>query len=271
MNRPEQDIAKDSSAGSALRIQKRKLALWGACVLLGVLCAVVTHWAWEDHRDQAMNRFWSPMIPARGAVLISPGGVVFSRTSAMGTEVANSPLESSYLSFENGLAMGRVAALLNARKADYKIQSAGETTLEQIRENPVVLVGAYNNMWSQRLLFPLRFHFNAKPGEEAILDSWHPERRWIRDTTKSFGNTPDYGIVARFHNASTDSMVVVVAGLQRYGTDAASQFVVSPRMLAAFNQQIGWNWTNKNVEAVLRVDVVNGKAGAPTIEATHVW
>jgi len=267
--KPRRDIA-DSSVPSVLRMRNKKLIIWIACMLFGVSSAIATRWAWKQHHDQAMHRFWSPITQAKGPVLISPGGVIFSRTSTIGTEVANSPLESSYLSFENGLAMGRVAALLNSRGADYKIESANETTLEQIRESPVVLVGAYNNLWAQRLLLPLRFHFNIKPGE-AILDSWHPEKRWTRDTTKNFGDTPDYAIVARFRNPSTDSMVVVVAGLQRYGTDAASQFVVSPRLLDIFNKQIGWNWTDKNVEVVLRVDVVNGKAGVPIIEATHVW
>jgi hypothetical protein len=41
--------------------------------------------------------------------------------------------------------------------------------------------------------------------------------------------------------------------------------------LQEFNRQVGWNWRNKNVEVVLRVDVVNGRAGAPIIEAAHIW
>ena len=69
----------------------------------------------------------------------------------------------------------------------------------------------------------------------------------------------------------TDSLVIVIAGIQRFGTDAASQFATSSELLQEFNRQVGWNWRNKNVEVVLRVDVVNGRAGAPIIEATHIW
>jgi len=69
---------------------------------------------------------------------------------------------------------------------------------------------------------------------------------------------------------STDSIVVVIGGIQRHGTDAASQFVVSPHLLDLVNQQLGSNWTDKNIEVALRVYVVNGKAGAPIIEATHL-
>jgi len=254
----------------ALRIQKTKIFIWLACMAFGALSVLGILWGVKQHRDQSIHRFWSPLVGTGAPILISPGSVVFSAYSKIGTQVADNPESNTFLSFENGLAMGRVAALLNASDASYRIQAASETTLAQIRESPVVLVGAYNNLWSQRLVEPLRFHFNAR-SDEAILDRWHPEKRWARDASRPFTQTPDYGLVARFHNPSTDSIVVVIAGLQRYGTDAASQFAVSSHLLDTFNRQVGYNWTDKNIEVVLRVDVINGKVGAPIIEATHVW
>ena len=89
--------------------------------------------------------------------------------------------------------------------------------------------------------------------------------------SRPFSDSPDYALVARFRNPSTDSMVVVIAGVQRFGTDAASQFATSSELLESFNRQVGWNWRDKNVEVVLRVDVVNGRAGAPIVVATHIW
>jgi hypothetical protein len=260
----------DALVRHALRHQRRRIFALVLCVAFGASSVLGVLWAWKEHRSQSMNRFWSPMIGTRGPVLISAGSILFSTDSKIGTQVGDNLQDNSYLSFENGLAMGRVAALVNARNADYRIQSATETTLAQIRESPTVLVGAYNNLWSQRLLAPLRFHFNVR-SDEAILDSLHPEKRWARDASKPFTQTPDYAIVARFRNPSTDSFVVVLAGLQRFGTDAASRFAVSSRLLDTFNKQVGYNWTDKNIEVVLRVDVIDGKAGAPIIEATHIW
>ena len=260
----------DAVVRRALRLQRNKIFVLVLCMAFGAFSVLGVLWARKEHRSQSMNRFWSPVIGTRGPVLISAGSIMFSTDSKIGTQVGDKLQDNSYLSFENGLAMGRVAALVNARNADYRIQSATETTLAQIRESPAVFVGAYNNLWSQRLLAPLRFHFNVR-SDEAILDSFHPEKRWARDSSKPFTQTPDYAVVARFRNPSTDSFVVVLAGLQRFGTDAASRFVVSSRLLDTFNKQVGYNWTDKNVEVVLRVDVVDGKAGAPIIEATHIW
>jgi hypothetical protein len=122
-------------------------------------------------------------------VLISPGGVVFSSTSEIGTQVANATVPNPFLSFENGLAMGRVAALLNSKGTSYRMQSSALVSLAQFRYGPVVLIGAYNNRWSQLLLAPLRFHFAPHPVEQ-IVDAVEPSKSWMRDISKPYSETP---------------------------------------------------------------------------------
>ncbi len=95
------------------------------------------------------------------------------------------------------------------------------------------------------------------------MDSDNPGRVWERDASKPFDEGTDYAIVARFRETSTANTIVVLAGLQRFGTDAASQFVLNPSLLEELNSRVGSNWRHKNIEVVLRVDVVGGRAGAP--------
>jgi hypothetical protein len=266
----EESIPALSLAPSTRGIAKRGL-VWCGLSAVVLLSLFLGFRLWIGTRSDPVARFWSPILSRKTPTILSLGGIIFSARSSTGTEVASDQSSiNPYLSFENGLAMGRVAALLNARGGDYRVQSAASTTLAQIRENPTVLVGAYNNDWTYRMVAPLRFHFSRHP-DERILDSQVPGRSWMRDHSKSFSETPDYALVARFRNPSTDSMIVVLAGLQRFGTDAASQFATSRDLLEEFNRQIGWNWRDKNIEVVLRVDVVNGRAGAPIIEAFYVW
>ena len=246
--------------------------LWAAAFAFSLLIAsAVGLRLWSHARSDPEARFWAPILARKTPTILSVGGVTFSARSSTGTQVASDQSSvNPYISFENGLAMGRVASLLNARGGDYRVQSAASTTLAQIRENPTVLVGAYNNDWAYRMAEPLRFHFTRHP-EERILDAQNPGKFWERDHSKPFADTPDYALVARFRNPSTDSMIVILAGLQRFGTDAASQFVTSRDLMEEFDRQAGKNWRDKNLEVVLRVDVVNGRAGAPIIEAFHIW
>lgn len=269
---PEEETDRFQAAKTSEKnTGKSRRWVWGiaACAAM-LLVLILGRSAYRAHTD-VVGEFWSPLLDRGLPTVISLGGVVFSPHSSIGTEVASTASDvNPYLSFENGLAMGRVAALLNARGGQYRVEPTAYTTLAQIRDNPVVFVGAYNNPWSIKLLAPLRFHFTAHP-EERIVDSQDATHSWQRDKTKPFGDTADYGLVARFRNPSTNSIVVVLAGIQRFGTDAASQFVVSRELLEEFNRRAGPNWRNKNFEVVLRVDVLNGRTGAPTIEAIDLW
>jgi hypothetical protein len=86
-----------------------------------------------------------------------------------------------------------------------------------------------------------------------------------------YSNADDYALVARFRDPTTDSWVVVLAGIGRNGTEAAAQFATSQHYLQLLRDRAGTDFSNKNVEAVLKVSVIDGKTGAPSILAVHVW
>ena len=64
---------------------------------------------------------------------------------------------------------------------------------------------------------------------------------------------------------------MVLAGLGRNGTEAAAQFVTSPHYLSLLQQQFGSKFGNRNIEAVLKVSVVEAKTGAPSILTVYAW
>ena len=152
-----------------------------------------------------------------------------------------------------------------------QLRSSATTPLSDLREHPVILLGGYNNQWTLRLLQPLRFHFSAPDVEESIVDEAHPGTRWQRDATLPYSNADDYALVARFHDTTTDSWIVVLAGVGRNGTEAAAQFATSPHYMELLRDQAQTDFSNRNVEAVLKVSVIDGKTGAPSIVAVNVW
>ena len=85
------------------------------------------------------------------------------------------------------------------------------------------------------------------------------------------GEMTDYAIVARFRDPNTEGPVMVIAGVGPYGTEAASEFVQSPQHLAELAARLPRGWEKKNLELVIKTDVIGVKAGPPALLATYTW
>jgi hypothetical protein len=65
--------------------------------------------------------------------------------------------------------------------------------------------------------------------------------------------------------------VVALAGLGRNGTEAAAQFATSPHYMQLLKEKVGDGIFSRNIEVVVRLKVIDGKTGAPSIQAVHTW
>jgi hypothetical protein len=116
----------------------------------------------------------------------------------------------------------------------------------------------------------LQFHFASEPAE-SIVDRMQPQVRWLRDPSLPYSSADDYALVARYRDSTTDSWVVVLAGVGRNGTEASAEFASSPHYMQLLRDQLGKDFSTRNIEAVLKVSVIDGKTGAPSILAVHAW
>jgi len=77
--------------------------------------------------------------------------------------------------------------------------------------------------------------------------------------------------VARYRDSLTDNVVYVVAGLNKGGTDAASEFVTNTRYLDLLGHKLPRGWESRNIEIVLETHSFGNKTSAPQIVAIYVW
>jgi hypothetical protein len=228
-------------------------------------------WIYRTARPKkALDRFWAPVLNAQGTPLICSGGVVFAHNGFSGVTTANKDVDYPFVSMQTANSLTRIGTQIQSGGSGYDISSAPSTSLNQLRERPLILVGAYNNQWTLQLLAPLRFHFPAEPAE-SIIDSQNPQVHWKRDRSVGYANSDDYALIARFQNKTTDGITVALAGLGRNGTEAAAQFVTSPHYMQLLRDRIGKDIDGKNIEVVISIKVIQGKTGAPSIEAVYVW
>src|SRR5450631_1938481 len=256
------------------RSNSRRAAIWvlaAVAFVIGALAGVT----WKDRTvlpKTAADNFWAPVLHDQSALMVCIGGSVFSQSHLSGVATATKDVDYPFISIQSAAGAAQLSALLERNGGvTTQLRSAATTPLTELREHPVILLGGYNNQWSLRLLQPLRFHFAPVENGEWIVDAEHPEKHWERDANLPYSSAEDYALVARFHDATTDNWVVVLAGVGRNGTEAAAQFATSPHYMQLFRDQVGSDFANKNVEAVLKVSVIDGKTGAPAILATHAW
>jgi len=231
--------------------------------------------AWRVRTAQPrtpLDSFWTPILHDQSAMMVCIGGSVFSLTHTSGVATATKDVEYPFISIQSAAAAAQLSALLERNGGvTTELRSAATTPLTELREHPVILLGGYNNPWTVRLLQPLRFHFSPDNVAESIVDDSHPGVRWQRDESVPYSSADDYALVARFHDATTDSWVVALAGVGRNGTEAAAQFATSPHYMQLLRDKTGTDFANRNIEVVLKVNVIDGKTGAPAILAWSVW
>jgi hypothetical protein len=257
---------------AATRKWHKRTILWitiSLAVLL-LMAGTIGRQRWHAHPQTALEEFWAPVLGESGTTLICSGGVVFAPERFSGVKTAGRDIEYPFVSMQIATSIARVSGQLDRLGETVQTSSSASTALTDLRERPVVLLGGYNNDWTMRLLEPLRFRFAPGPAE-VIVDRDHPATKWERDPAQPYSSADDYAIVARFHDATTGGIIVIVAGIGRNGTEAAAQFVTSPHYMDVLRRRVGTSLADKNIEAVLTINVIEGKTGAPSIEAVDVW
>ena len=137
----------------------------------------------------------------------------------------------------------------------------------------MVLIGAFNNDWSLRLMGQQRFSFERDGDTFWIRDQQHPSDKslTVNYATPYLGLTEDYALISRVLDPVTERMVVLAGGLTGYGTEAAGEFLTQPRYMETMAEAAPRNWERKNVQIVISTRVINGKSGPPRLLKVHFW
>jgi hypothetical protein len=275
----QEDGAQISStlAGATSQRQARSHVsriLWTALLLTIVVAVCTVTWLrlGTAHTETAVDAFWEPVLHDQRTVIVCTGSSVFAPQNKSGVETAGKDIDYTFVSMQIASAISQVSSEMEHSGAATQLASAPTTTLPDLREHSVTLLGGYNNQWTLRLTQPLRFYFIENQGtDEIIADRMQPQTRYQRDESLPYSSADDYALVARFRDPTIDGWVVVLAGLGRNGTEAAAQFATSPHYMQLLRDRIGSGFANRNMEAILKVGVIEGKTGAPSILAVHSW
>jgi hypothetical protein len=272
------EMASSARNRSTARLPSR-LLYGAACAALAV--GFLTWWGIAAP-NRALDTFWNPVLGKSDSVMLSVGQRDEAVITAAGEAAPSAQqitlarlyyLESENVAMPDVIALARLGGLMQSRHFRYHIRSATQTNLADFRENPVILVGAFTNDWTLRLNSPLRFSFVREKNIFMIRDRQNPSQlKWFIDyDTPYLKLAIDYALITRVVDPASQRLVVSVAGLGGYGTQAASEFLTEPAHMQKLKAIAPRDWERRNLQVVISARVINGSSGPPEIIAAYFW
>jgi hypothetical protein len=283
---PTPSVVPDTEAAE-IHLAQRKVH-WGRSLLACVLCIATiaaSAFIFRSLRPATPEHdFWKPVLDTPGPVLLAVGDVPNGPPKLAGASEngALSPVPSSDSSqtvpFSDAVTIARVVGSLEANQKKVLIRRESSSSFSDLRQGPVVLIGAFNNEWSLRLTHSLRYSLALDPEQHLIYikDARNPSaRNWSWGTNQprdhvSGINSPklrDYALISRIQSSDTGHVVVVIGGLYRYGTEAAGEFLTDPNLLRSIARQTGRIGGTGTLQIVLGATVTDETPGPPQILA----
>jgi hypothetical protein len=262
-------LAEPPAAPRARPVLPAAAFILAAVVVAAALGALWIGRPWES--QSALDRFWAPVLSSPDPVSVYIGGYATETPPVNTIDLQN----SEKVAFADATALARVTSLLVSHNRPYRIRFQMSSKLEELRDGPAVLIGAFNNSFTLRLTGPLRFSFLRNPETivNRIQDHNDPQNpKWSDDMTAPYQNLKqDYAIVSRVVDPTTGRVVVTASGLAKFGTEAAGEFLTSRSALEEMAKGAPKDWDRKNMQIVIGTDAVGRSAGPPHVLSTYFW
>jgi hypothetical protein len=253
---------------------------------IGVLAGMRMRSTPPPEAPSNMERFWEPFLSSPGTTTFCLGEPaknidMDSINSFEAPLNAHSEPQKLYvrlhlsgnLALADVITLTRAAAALETRHKAFRVLPASEASFAQLREGPIVLIGAFDNIWTLRVTQKLRYGFESKNGDALLVDRKSGETTtWATAWDLPYEKLArDYAIVARIHDITTGQPVIIAAGISEEGTEAAGEILYNPVYLNSLLAKAPANWEKLNMEAVIETQVIEGHSGPPNILAVETW
>jgi hypothetical protein len=261
----------------AAEVPRRNYAIPVAVVLLGLACVAGAAAIWMRMRPlPVIDQFWSPVLNSASPVSLCVAYVpVFGldRPASAANPVRTEDFVSLTDQFVGGgdlIATSRLSAMLTRMDRPYRLRIGSDVSFHDLRTAPAILVGYSYTRWKE-ISSQLRFFIDASRSPVGITDFGKPTQFTLPNLPPDRHTSEDYAIVSRVFHPDTHAMLVELAGITQYGTDAAADLVTNSDLIAEALRNAPRDWRTKNLQLVLHVKVISGTPSSPTVVATYFW
>jgi hypothetical protein len=150
------------------------------------------------------------------------------------------------------------------------VKVGNDVSFPDLRTGPAILVGYSYTRWRE-ISSQMRYFIDAAQRPLGIMDNGRPTEWTLHNLPRDRRTSEDYAIVSRVFHPDTQAMLVELAGITQYGTDAAADLVTNADLMAQALRDAPKDWQRKNLQIVLHVKVIAGSPTAPAVVKSHYW
>jgi hypothetical protein len=246
-----------------------------AALAAGVIAALAaTLWFATRPAVTPLDEFWAPVLKGASPVFICAAFV-----PVWGLDT-NSPkpvraedfvaLTDQFVGGGDLIATSRLTAMLTKLRHPYRLKVGNDVSFADMRSGPAILVGYSYTRWKE-ISSQMRLFIKDAPDYVGITDNGSPTEWNLPNLPRDRHTSEDYAIVSRVFHPDTHAMLVEMAGITQYGTDAASDLVTNPDLMAEALRDAPKDWQSKNLQLVLKVKVISGAPTSPKVVKRYFW
>jgi hypothetical protein len=244
--------------------------------LAAVLCFLAAGVIWLATRpgSSPLDQFWAPVLTGNAPVLLCAAYV-----PVYGLDRDSNPkprpedfvlLTDQFVGGGDLIAISRLSAMLTRTRRPYRLRVGNDVTFQDLRTGPAILVGYSYTRWRE-ISREMRYFIDGTRQPIGITDNGAPTAWSLPNLPADRRTDEDYAIISRVFHPDTHAMLVELAGITQYGTDAAADLVSSPDLMAEALRGAPTGWQSKNLQLVLHVKVIAGSPSSPKVVAKHFW
>jgi hypothetical protein len=222
----------------------------------------------------ALDEFWSPVLRGTAPVSVDAAYVPVYGLNRAAADPTRSEdfvlLTDQFVGGGDLLATARLAAMLTRMQHPYTLKIGNDVSFKDLRSAPAILVGYSYTRWKE-ISSEMRYFIEVSNTRVGITDNGKPTPWTIAALPADRRTSEDYAIVSRVFHPDTHFMLVEIAGITQYGTDAAAELVTNSDLLAEAVRGAPADWQKKNLQLVLHVKVIAGTASSPKVVGTYYW
>ena len=262
-------------AASTAKTTSVPLRAIAAALALAVVALVAILWVRTKPGNPVLEQFWSPVLEGSSPVSVCAAYVpdAYRRDPSAAQPVRAedfTPVTDQFVGGGDLIAVSELTGMLARLQRPYRVRVGGDVSFNDLRTAPAILVGYSYTRWKE-ISSQLRYFIDTSRRPVGITDNGSPTQWLLPNLPADQRTNEDYAIVSRVFHPDTHAMLVEIAGVTQYGTQAGADLVTSGELMSEALRGAPAGWQKKNMQLVLHVKVISGSPSSPKVVAAHFW